>query len=595
MSNAEPSRAEVAGQLDRILRSELFSSAGPLDGRSAELKESTIGVDAFGRPPGYDPRTDPIVRVEARRLRSRLADYYAGPGADDPVVIDLPKGGYVPSFTSRECTPAAGSRLRWPVIGFAAAILVLAGAAWWLARPDPSPTSSSVAVMPFVNLSTEPANDYFSDGLTDELIDNLSRVPGLRVVGRSLVFQHKGKNYDAQALGRQWNAAAVLEGSVRKSGHRLRITAQLTNTSDGYNLWSQTYDRELQDVFAIQREIATAIAKAMRVTLGGGAGKAEPRRTNLAAYNHYLEGRYQLNRYSGESFRLGIQSLEQAIAADPSYVPAYTLLARLYGMAGYYYVLPPAEAWAKAKRQAQRALEIDPNDGEAHGAIGFVLGMHEWKWAESEREFRRALELNPSSADIHTGYAVATLMPQARLEEAVAEYRKSMDIDPLTPFSNIAAGFALLALKRYDEALVQYKRGLELISTFREMWWDAGMCYALMGKRDEAMAHFRKAGGIEDGRDWEPGPAVHALLGNSAEAYRQMREWERRVRTPETGDYMDIARTYGMLGDVPNTLRWLDGAWKVRDPELVWLKVDPRFDKVRSAPGFQTMLRRMGL
>jgi tetratricopeptide (TPR) repeat protein len=294
---------------------------------------------------------------------------------------------------------------------------------------------------------------------------------------------------------------------------------------------------------------------------------------------------------------LAIKSLESAIEADPAYVPAYTVLAKIYGLAGYYYVLPPPEAWAKAERFARRALAIDTGDGEAHAAAGFVLGLNDRKWGESERAFRRALELAPASADVHGSYAMAALMPQGRLEEAVAEFRRSLELEPLVPFANMGAGFALLALKRYDEALAHYKRGLELISTFPDMWWDTGMCYALMGRNDDALKHFREADvrGGDDLAKWQPNAAQNALVGNTARAAEQVRALEAQASKMAHDDYMDMARIYGLLGDVPNTMRWLERSWEVRHPEVVWLKVDPRFEKVRNAPEFQAMLRRLGL
>jgi TolB-like protein len=305
-----PTNTAVSSELEKILASEQFLSAGRLGpflryvvdrtiaGEGGTLKEPVVGVAVFGRAPDYDPRTDPIVRVEARRLRARLDEYYKSSGKDDPVVIELPKGTYAPVFrTGRQPPIPNGRGSLWLAVLIGG--VVLAAILWTLTRPSAVP-DKSVAVLPFVNLSADASNEYFSDGLTDELIAGLARVPGLRVVARSIVFQHKGKSYDARALGRQLNAATVVEGSVRRSGERIRITAQVVNAADGYEMWSRTYERELNDVFAIQEEIATSIVNALRVELGRDRKVLEARRTTPEAYNEYLQARYEINRFSEE-------------------------------------------------------------------------------------------------------------------------------------------------------------------------------------------------------------------------------------------------------------------------------------------------------
>jgi serine/threonine-protein kinase len=293
----------IRAELARVVGSPGFVSAGrlapfltfvverALAGEPA--KESVVGVEVFGRPADYDPRLDPIVRVEARRLRSRLAEYYAGPGAGDPLVIELPKGAYTPTFKTRtEVAPAetavplpgaaVGWARRWPwALAAAVALgLVILGAVWATRRTPLSPPS--VAVLPFVNLSHEASNDYFSEGLTEEIIDRLARVRGLRVVARSSSFRFKGSAQDLREVGRALDATAVVEGSVRRAGDRLRVTAQLVNAADGFHLWSQSYARKASDVFAIQDEVARAIANALRVELRVGfEPRPEPPTGNL--------------------------------------------------------------------------------------------------------------------------------------------------------------------------------------------------------------------------------------------------------------------------------------------------------------------------
>ena len=318
-------------------------------------------MEVFGRKPSYDPRLDGVVRVEAVKLRSRLKDYYETDGAADPVRIDLPKGGYLPCFEelSHAVEPiekvAAPPRRawwtdwRWRASLFA--LVVLAGIL--LARtahPRPAtPDSSSIAVLPFVNLSSDKENEYFSDGLTDDLIDALTKVRGLRVVARGSAFQFKGKNPDIRAVGRQLNVATVLEGSVQRSGDRLRITAQLSSVADGYHVWSQTYDRRLADVFAVQDEISRAIVGALevRVAVDPGRRLVESSTQDLEAYNLYLQGRFHLNQWRPESVRKGIEYFTQAIAKDPAYAPAYAGMADCYTWLGVF-------GWSAAARRPCR-------------------------------------------------------------------------------------------------------------------------------------------------------------------------------------------------------------------------------------------------
>jgi serine/threonine-protein kinase len=608
--------SEIRAQLEKILVSQGFAEAGRLGpflryvvgrtlaGDTASLKESVLGVEVFQRPADYDPRIDPIVRVEARRLRSRLSDYYEGAGAAEPVRIDLPKGTYVPVFSRR--TPAgetaaptaATSRRRWPIV--AATLLVVAGlgAALWRFRSSESPPPSqprSLAVLPFVNLSEEPANEYFSDGLTEELIDALTKVEGLRVAARGSSFQFKGKARDIREIGRQLNAGAVVEGSVRKSGDRLRITAQLVNAADGYHLWSQTYERELKDIFAIQEEIARSIVNALKLQLRVDLNRVLARRytDNIEAYNLYLQGRHHWNRYSREGSIRAIEYLEKAAAVDRGYAPAYALQGSVYALIGYYQALPPQEAWPKAKNLALQALEIDDTLAEAHASLGFVLGLHEWNWAASEGEFRRALELNPTSAQVRGTYAICCLMPQGRLKESSEQFKKALELDPLVVFANYTAAFSLLASGEYDRAIEQYRRTLELTSDHPDMWWDLGMAYGYRGLGAQALAAFEQSGKLREppGR---LGPIEYALAGEMAKARAMIDEVDRKARAGRWRA-IDMARTHAVLGNRDKAFEWLEEAFQVRDPQLVWLKVDPRFGNLRGDPRHLAMLRRLGL
>ena len=320
------SPAEVRGQLEKILASEAFARADrmsrflrfvvqeTLKGKGAQLKEYLIGVEVFDRESSYDPRIDPVVRGEARRLRTKLMEYYENEGKDDRIRIHLPKGSYAVVFQASSNIPAAAQ-------------------APTSVRPTPA-GAKSIAVLPFLNLSPNPENEYFSDGLTEEIIHALGKVNGMRVVARTSVFQYKGKAYDIRHIGEQLCVQTVLEGSVRTSGERLRVTAQLVNAGDGYQLWSETYDRSMVDLFAIQEELSGAIVNTLRQYWAVPVELAPVRRpsSNLEAYHLVLKGRFFLRKRTEEGLRRGIEFFEQAIQLDSAYADPYAGLAECFSL-----------------------------------------------------------------------------------------------------------------------------------------------------------------------------------------------------------------------------------------------------------------------
>ena len=443
-------------------------------------------------------------------------------------------------------------------------------------RPRLPEEPASVAVLPFANVSADPQNEYFSDGLTEELIDTLGQVNGLRVVGRGASFQFKGKQLDGREVGKQLNVSHVLEGSVRRSGDQLRISTQLINASDGYALWSQTYDRQAKDIFAIQQEIAGAIADALKLQLSVLRGPATVRRytSSLDAYNLYLKGRYQWNRYSDEGLKNAIEDFQAAIDADPGYAPAYAMLSSVYALMGYYQLAPPAETWTKAKAAAEKAISIDASLAEAHTSLGFVLGLQEHRWRESESEHKKALELNPASGEVRAAYATSCLMPQGRLDEANAQFKKALELEPAAVFINYAYGFSLLASGRIDDAIGQYARSLQLNNSTPDIWWDYGMAFAYAGRKDEAIKAWQKRAEVAHFGNWRPGAMENGLLGNMDQAHQQGLELERdhsqdRVRKPT-----DLVRTFATLGWKDKALEWLGKSFEQNDPQIVWMKID---------------------
>ena len=609
-----PSPAEVRQQLEKILSSPGFVDAGRLSpflrflvnetlaGEGPRLKELVIGVEVFQRSGNYDPRIDPIVRVEARRLRSRLDEYYRSSGLGDPIRVSLPKGSYVPRFepVAVPRTDRAPNSWMTPTRWVALVIALVGVAATWLvlARyPGPAPPGPPrLAVLPFANLSAEGDSDYFSDGLTDELIDGLARVDGLRVVARSLVFQYKAKSVDVRQLARDLNITSVVEGSVRKSGDRLRITAHLTNATDGYQLWSQTFDRQLKDVFAIQEEIARSIVSHLKVQLRVAAGRSLAARYagNIEAYNLYLKGRYQANLYSLEGMERAIAYFDSAISLDPNHAPAYAALSSVYTFLGYYDDSETRDWWSKARSAAEKAIALDRTLAEAHAALGFELGFHEWDWKAAQTACLQALELNPASSDAHAYYGAAVLLPTGRLEEAYRQLERAIELDPLSSPANYIAAFTLLAMGRFDEAIAQYERTLELKTVHPDMYWDYGMALGYRGRYQEAARAYRKSLDLSGRKSGRLGGLELYFCGKPEEARRDIPALERAAREGQH-EAMDLVRLCSMLGENEKALAWLEVAHQKRDRQFFWIKVDPRLKNLHGLPRFEALVKRIGL
>ena len=503
-------------RLSRFLR---FVVERHLEGRDSEIKESLLAIEVFGRPPGYDPKQDPIVRTEARRLRARLSDYYLAEGKDDLLVIELPKGGYVPVIRPSQRKPEIRTPLitahaelqlrRWRLgtrvwVGAALACLVVALAAmgWWRVHPEaPIP----IAVLPLINLNQDPANDYFADGLTGEIIRNLSIIDGLAVRSETSSFAFKGKQQKAREAGKELDADYILEGSVQRSGQQLRINAQLVRVRDDFPLWSARYDRELTDVFAIQDEISRGIVNSLRLKLGRGRRRYE---TSTEAYDLYLRGRaFEIRpRLSGMSEAIPL--FEETIAKDPSFAPGYAGLAVAYGaLSGYdrFDQAERADQVSKMRAAGERAIQLDPLLAEAHQALGIVYA-NDAQWEQSEKSFRRAIELDPNSSPVRQSFAGSLLLPLNRTAEALAQVQLAAKSDPLSAQVQFSLARELFINGRFGEAVAHCEKpcieglllsgkAVEAIPILearfngdlsRSSSGELGRAYALAGRRDEA-------------------------------------------------------------------------------------------------------------
>ncbi|MBE3133864.1 MAG: tetratricopeptide repeat protein, partial [Acidobacteria bacterium] len=550
---------------DRLKRFLRFVVERTLDGRGSELKEYVVGVEVFERPASFDPRADPVVRVEARRLRFKLHDYYESEGGGDPVVIDLPKGSYVPAFrvrpspgglaTGTATAVAAGSATagsgpvsrrrfarRTVLIALSAAVFALGGVAVYLAVTAGARRAAAVptiAVLPFENVSADPDNEHFCFGMVEELTTALAQVEGVRVVARTSSSQFRvGK--DVTEIGRQLHANLIVEGSVRKSGDRLRVTAQLINAVDGSHVWAHTFERTVRDVFATQDEISLAITEALkrRVVVPGAARASRRSPRDPDAYTLFLKGQYFRNRLTPDDVHRGIDYLSQAIARDPGFAPAHAELAAAYSSLAFNEAAPPEREMALAKAEARKALALDSTRAEAHALLAWIAFFYDWNWPEAARGFARALELNPNLAEAYHRYAIL-LMAERRFDDALELSRKALDLDPLSPRISANRGLILFCARRYDEAIRQARQALELAPQYALAHIYIGSSHAMQGRYGQAFQAYRAALAASPG---DPDATAslaraYALDGQREQALALIRDLEDPARPAPASRY----------------------------------------------------------
>jgi serine/threonine protein kinase/tetratricopeptide (TPR) repeat protein len=468
--------------------------------------------------------------------------------------------------------------------------------------PVPAPVSSAgdkraIAVLPFVNSSADPENEYFSDGITDELITALSKVEGLQVASRTSVFALKNLREDLRSIGARLNVSTVLEGSVRRSGNRLRIMVQLNNVSDGRTLWSERYDREMADVFAIQDEIAQTIVQTLRATLLGDLGDPTPVRYtgNVRAYSLYLKGRFWWNRRTQAAIKEGIGYFEQAIKEDPGYALAYSGLADSYALDLDYRGAPVMEGMERAKAEAGKAIELDETLAEAHTSLGWVTFIYDWDWAGAEREFTRAIQLNPRYSVARQWYSWF-LAAMGRFDEAVAEGRAAIDLDPASVSIRRSMGWLLYYTRQYDAALEHLRRALAMNPTAEETHRQLGLVYLQKGLPDEAATAFKEAltHSENDVLAFAGLGHVAARRGRKDEARAVLQELNERARTR----YVSPVAQTGLcvaLGETDAAFEWLERAYHDRRGWLAYLKIEPILDDLRPDPRYQRLVERMRL
>ncbi|MBV9742188.1 MAG: tetratricopeptide repeat protein [Acidobacteriia bacterium] len=566
----------VQRQLARILASKTFRQVDRLQrfltvivnealaGRGDNLKEFLIGIEVFDKESTFDPRMDPIVRVQARRLRARLARYYREEGRGDDILVELPKGGYAPVFQHVE-----GAEPKHSV----ASVLT---------------SRNTIAVCPFEDDSGQGDLGFFCRGITEEILHTLAEARKLRVVRLDL---DDTDHVDSS------HVAMKVTGSVRKSRETLRITTHLVDAATGCFLWSVSVDRNPDDLFAVQEEVARSVLEKLQAELGGVRARAAGRPTeNLAAYNLYLQGRHRLNQRTEEGMRRAVEFFEKAAAEDPQYAQTYAGLADAYGLLGHYGVLSPAEVWTKAASNAAWSVLLDDDSAEAHTSLAHVKATQDWDWHGAEREFQRAISLDPRHATSHHWYAMSCLAPLGRLDDALQEILMAHAIDPIS--SIIARDLALTYYYRreFELSLEQCDRTIEQNPHFSAAYWALGLIQQQLGDFEESAAAFERALQLSPHT-----PRMRAALGRTLalsgkhnEARHILSELldlsKKRYVSP-----FEFASMHFALGERDEGFEWLAKAYQDRCFELIVIKVDPRFDALRNDPRFTRLAAQLGI
>ncbi|HEX4770063.1 MAG TPA: hypothetical protein VH351_04475 [Bryobacteraceae bacterium] len=588
---SEPTPDAIREQLAKIVGSPMFARSSQrvrflgfvieetLEGRASELKEYNIAHQVLGRKTSFDPRLDPIVRVQANHVRSKLRKYFAGPGILDPVCIDLPAGGYIPTFSFND-KPGAQFVPSGPT------------------RDDLLADCPSIAVLPCVDLSSR-SNTPFCDGITEELITALSSLPAIRVVGRTSVFQFQGRSSDVREAGARLGADTILETSIRRDESRFRAVARLSNSRTGYVIRTLRFDTKIEDVFSVQEKIANTIAEAVsHLSANGNCDRLiGNKRTNIETYDRYLLARYQLNRRSDFHLYQAIASFESIVETDPNYAPAHSGLAHCYLHLIVSCGVPRRQGYEHALHAASRALELDPYLAEAHTVLGAIKVFADLNTTAGEISFLRAIELAPSSSDAHYHYAAVCLNAMARFDEALAQLYIARRLDPFSVAVHTNVASMLYLAGDYEKARMEAELTVTLEPEYYRSHWLLACIFLQQKEYEKATAclqsSIRLAGPTTfHSQNQAVSLAIACASGKGppfAEANATLDNCKKQK------EYLPfwLAVGYCSIGNLGAAFRELEDAVDTRDPWLVRVLGEPLLQTARRDPRFESILTKL--
>jgi TolB-like protein/DNA-binding winged helix-turn-helix (wHTH) protein/tetratricopeptide (TPR) repeat protein len=483
-----------------------------------------------------------------------------------------------------------------PLVSLALLVAVLSAGYFWRREKETkasTPGEASIAVLPFTDLSPNQDQQYFTDGLAEELITDLAQVPGLRVVARSSAFEFRGRNEDLRSVGNKLGVSNILEGSVRKERDRFRISVELTNTKSGFQIWSQTYDRRISDIFAVQDEIAAAVSGALEIRLLGANGSSVPataRRTNPDAYQAYLQGRYFEGRGERkEDLENALTFANQAITLDARYAPAWVLRSLTYNLMAGFGLIENSEGMRKAREDARRAIALDASLASAYLALGYIQYSYDWDWSGAETSGKKAAELEPGSADV-LRYQSSLDEALGRLREAIESQKRAIIIDPLLPRSYTSLGAQLYEFEKYDDARTALHKALELNPQKEHDHAIQGEVLLAQGRPEQALTEIEQ----EPSNFWRQlsEALVYQALNRQGDSDKALHAV---IATDQNGAAFEIAEVYAYRGESDKAFAWLDRAYRQRDGGLTLVKVDPLLENLRRDPRYADLLREMRL